>query len=139
MSPSSVSSTLSSSSILADAAVSVEACLLVREVDGLYRPARAEEVLRQALGVLAQQVRAGAPIDSPQAVRNYLRVAIGTLEHDVFDVLFLDAQMRVIALKEMFRGSVTQTAVYPREIVKEALALNAAGCCMTTRPIRTCT
>ncbi len=131
MSPSSVSSTLSSSipssSILADAAVSAEACLMVREVDGQYRPARADEVLRQALWVLAQQVRAGAPMDSPVAVRNYLRVAIGTLEHEVFDVVFLDAQMRVIALKEMFRGSVTQTAVYPREVVKEALALNAAG------------
>ncbi len=131
MSPSSVSSTLSSSfsssSILADSAVSAEACLMVREVDGQYRPARAEEVLLQAQRVLAQQIRAGASMDSPQVVRRYLQVAIGTLEHEVFDVLFLDAQMRVIALKEMFRGSVTQTAVYPREIVKEALALNAAG------------
>ncbi len=129
MLPSSVSfAPLSSSlaSFTADAAVA-ESLLMVRESDGQYRPARAEEVLQQAQMLLAQQIRRGDPMNSPQVVRRYLQVAIGTLEHEVFDVLFLDAQVRVIALKEMFRGSITQTAVYPREIVKEALALNAAG------------
>ena len=128
-----------SSSITSFAAESAEALLMVREVDGQYRPARTDEVLQQAQHLLAQQLRTGEVMSSPQVVRTYLQVAIGTLGHEVFDVLFLDAQMRVIALKEMFRGSVTQTAVYPREIVKEALALNAAGCCMTTRPIHMCT
>ena len=101
--------------------------LLVRDVDGQYRPARAEEVLSQARRVLSQRVRRGATMSSPQAVKDYLRAQIGVLEHEVFTVIFLDAQHRLIALKEMFRGTVTQTSVYPREVVKESLALNAAA------------
>jgi hypothetical protein len=106
--------------------VAVDA-LLVRDVDGQYRPARAEEVLSQARRVLSQRVRRGATMSSPQAVKDHLRLEIGTLEHEVFCVLFLDAQHRIIALKQMFRGTVSQTSVYPREVVKEALALNAAA------------
>ena len=106
--------------------VAVDA-LLVRDVDGQYRPARAEEVLSQARRVLSQRVRRGATMSSPQAVKDYLQLEIGALEHEVFCVLFLDAQYRIIALKQMFRGTVTQTSVYPREVVKEALAVNAAA------------
>lgn len=113
MSPSSTSSAIDS--------------LLVRDVDGQYRPARAEEVLSQARRVLSQRVRRGATMSSPQAVKDYLRLEIGVLEHEVFCVLFLDAQHRIIALRQMFRGTVTQTSVYPREVVKEALSLNAAA------------
>jgi len=113
----------SSSSVAAVAS----AALLVREVDGQYRPARAEEVLQQARRVLSHRVRRGATMSSPQAVKDYLQVQIGVLEHEVFCVLFLDAQHRIIALKQMFRGTVTQTSVYPREVVKESLALNAAA------------
>ena len=105
----------------------VTAALLVRDVDGQYRPARADEVLHQARRVLSQRVRRGATMSSPQAVKDYLRLEIGALEHEVFCVLFLDAQHRIIALKQMFRGTVTQTSVYPREVVKEALAVNAAA------------
>ncbi len=101
--------------------------LLVRDVDGQYRPARAEEVLQHARRVLAQRVRRGATLSSPQAVKDYLRVQIGVLEHEVFAVIFLDAQHRIVALKEMFRGTVSQTSVYPREVVKEALALNSSA------------
>jgi len=114
-------STLSSVDAVASTA------LLVRDVDGQYRPASADEVLLQARRVLSQRVRRGATMSSPQAVKDYLRLRIGTLEHEVFTVVFLDAQHRLIALKEMFRGTVTQTSVYPREVVKESLALNAAA------------
>ncbi|MBL0391098.1 DNA repair protein RadC [Ramlibacter monticola] len=107
--------------------VDVVAALLVRDVDGQYRPARADEVLSQARRVLSQRMRRGATMSSPQAVRDYLRLEIGGLEHEVFCVLFLDAQHRIIALKQMFRGTVTQTSVYPREVVKEALGCNAAA------------
>ena len=103
------------------------AALLVRDVDGQYRPARADEVLHQARRVLSQRVRRGATMSSPEAVKDYLRVEIGALEHEVFCVLFLDAQHRIIALKQMFRGTVTQTSVYPREVVEEALACNSAA------------
>ena len=105
----------------------VAAALLVRDVDGQYRPARADEVLHQARRVLSQRVRRGATMSSPQAVKDYLRMEIGALEHEVFCVLFLDAQHRIIALKQMFRGTVTQTSVYPRKVVKEALGCNAAA------------
>ena len=117
---------MSPSSLSAVDAVA-SAALLVREVDGQYRPARADEVLQQARRVLSQRVRRGATMSSPQAVKDYLRLQIGVLEHEVFMVVFLDAQHRLIALKEMFRGTVTQTSVYPREVVKESLAVNAAA------------
>ena len=101
--------------------------LFVRDVEGQFREASAEEVLRHARCVLSRRVRRGASMSSPQAVKDYLRVALGALEHEMFTIIFLDAQNRVLALKQMFRGSVTQTSVYPREVVKEALGLNAAG------------
>ncbi len=107
--------------------VAVVDALLVRDVDGQYRPARAEEVLSHARRVLAHRVRRGATMSSPQAVRDHLRLQLGMLEHEVFCVLFLDAQHRIIELRQMFRGTVSQTSVYPREVVKEALSLNAAA------------
>jgi len=60
-------------------------------------------------------------------VREYLRVAIGALEHEVFACVWLDAQNRVIEFEVLFRGTLTQTSVYPREVVKAALRHNAAG------------
>ncbi|MBQ0933482.1 DNA repair protein RadC [Ideonella sp. 4Y16] len=101
--------------------------LLVRDVDGQYRPAHADEVLCHARRLLANRVRRGATMSSPQAVKDHLRLELGALEHEVFCVLFLDAQHRIIALKQMFRGTVSQTSVYPREVVKEALSVNAAA------------
>jgi DNA repair protein RadC len=64
---------------------------------------------------------------SPAEVRTYLRLLLAKRDHEVFMVLFLDAQNRVIASEEMFRGTLTQTSVYPREVVKRTLALNAAA------------
>lgn len=64
---------------------------------------------------------------SPAEVRTFLRVTLAKRDHEVFMVLFLDAQNRVIASEEMFRGTLTQTSVYPREVVKRALAHNAAA------------
>lgn len=66
-------------------------------------------------------------LTTPAAVRTYLRLQMARLQHEVFVVLFLDAQNRVIAYEEMFRGTLTQTSVYPREVVKRALELNAAA------------
>jgi len=101
--------------------------LLVRDQQGDYRPANADEVLRAARRVLGQRMRRGTALSSPQLVRDFLRLKLGTLEHEIFAVLLLDAQNRLIEYQEMFRGTVTQTSVYPREIVKESLARNAAA------------
>jgi len=69
----------------------------------------------------------GACLNSPQIVADYLKLHIAARPHEVFVCLFLDAHNRLIEAREMFRGTLTQTSVYPREIVKEALKLNAAA------------
>lgn len=70
----------------------------------------------------------GQPVfDAPQAVKHYLQLQLAALPHEVFAVLFLDAQHRLIACEEMFRGTLTQTSVYPREVIKRALSHNAAS------------
>lgn len=64
---------------------------------------------------------------SPDAVRDYLRLALASLPHEAFMVLFLDSQNRLLEAREIFRGTLAQTSVYPREVVKAALGANAAG------------
>ena len=101
--------------------------LLVRDVAGDYRPADAGEVLQAAQRLLGRQLQGREVLSSPQVVRDFLRVKLGALEHEVFSVLMLDAQNRLIEYVELFRGTVTQASVYPREVVKESLARNAAA------------
>jgi DNA repair protein RadC len=101
--------------------------LLVQDVTGAYRPAQPEEVLSAAQRLLLARVRNAEVMSSPAVVRDFLRVRLGHLEHERFAVVHLDAQNRVIEYVEMFRGTVTQTSVYPREVVKEALARNSAA------------
>jgi len=72
-------------------------------------------------------MRSGYVLTSPNAVRDYMRLALAGKEHEVFVVAFLDAQHRVLATEEMFRGTLTQTSVYPREVVKTALHHNAGA------------
>ena len=86
-----------------------------------------DRLIQRALKALDARMRTGEVLISPNAVRDFLRLKLARLEHEVFMVVFLDAQNRVIATDEMFRGTLTQTSVYPREIVKAALLNNAAG------------
>ncbi len=86
-----------------------------------------DEIIRRALRILAGRIRTGEVLSSPTAVRDYLRIALAQKEHEVFVVIFLDAQNRVLAVDELFRGTLTQTSVFPREIVKVALKQNAAA------------
>ena len=86
--------------------------------------AAALELARRAIG---EDLKAGALLTSPGAVRDYLRLAIGARQQEVFVCIWLDAQHRVIRFEEPFRGTLTQTSVYPREIVKSALEANAAA------------
>ena len=86
-----------------------------------------DRLIQRALKVLDARMRTGEVLSSPDVVRDYLRLRIAGLEYEVFMCVFLDAQNRVIAADEMFRGTLTQTSVYPREIVKAALRHNAAG------------
>ncbi len=75
---------------------SLDSSLLVRDVAGDYRPANADEVLRAAWRVLARQIRKCKVLNSPQVVRDFLRVKLGALEHEVFSVVHSDSQSRVI-------------------------------------------
>jgi DNA repair protein RadC len=89
------------------------------------RLAIAREIL---LRDLEAQCRRTALLDSPKTVREYLMLHYAHLPHEVFGVLFLDAQNRLIEAElQMFRGTLTSTSVHPREVVKAALAHNAAG------------
>lgn len=82
------------------------------------------ELARRALG---ETLRSGDALGSPGAVRDFLRLTLAYREREVFMAVLLDAQNRVLACDELFRGTLTQTSVYPREVVKCALARNAAA------------
>lgn len=97
---------------------------------GLGGPAKRAQlvaVLELARRVLAQRLREREVLTSPQAVRHFLQLHLGARAHEVFAVLFLDAQNRLLAMEEMFRGTLTQTSVYPREVVLRALHHGASA------------
>jgi DNA repair protein RadC len=86
-----------------------------------------QAVLEISKRVLAQQLAERAVFGSPDAVKDYLQLHLARKEHEAFAVLFLDAQNRLIELQVMFRGTLTQTSVYPREIVVHALRVGASS------------
>ncbi len=86
--------------------------------------AAALELVRRSLD---EKLKESSALTSPGAVRDYLRLTLGRREHEVFVCIWLDARHKVIAFEEAFHGTLTQTSVYPREIVKAALARNAAA------------
>jgi DNA repair protein RadC len=94
---------------------------------GPAKRAQFEAAMELARRSLKDDMRAANALTSPGAVRDYLRLAIAERQHEVFVCLWLDAQHRVIACEELFRGTLTQTSVYPREIVKAGLKANAAA------------
>lgn len=95
----------------------------------------ADSVLAHRLGVarelllrdLREQMSNSPVMSSPQVLRDWLRLHCAGLQHEVFLVLYLDAHHRLIEAEELFRGTLTQTSVYPREVVKGALTRNAAA------------
>lgn len=101
----------------------------LKRVKGLGPAKRAElaAVLELARRSLAHQLREQPVFDTPGRVKDYLRLRLGAHRHEVFAVLFVDAQHRLLLMDEMFRGTLTQTSVYPREVVKRALEINAAA------------
>ncbi len=101
--------------------------LYVREGDQ-FREAGAQDVLNRAQALIAQRYRTGAPVlSAPNRTREFLRLKLGALDYEVFSVLFLDNRHRLIEYVELFRGTIDGAAVHPREVVKEAVARNAAA------------
>ena len=84
----------------------------------------ARELVRRAL---SEELRSRNVFDSPSTIRQYLCATMSWLPHEVFGVFFLDSQHRLLAYEELFRGTLSQTSVYPREVVKRALAHNCAS------------
>jgi len=89
--------------------------------------AQLQAVLEMARRALAETLRSSDALGSPGAVRDFLRLTLANREREVFLAVMLDAQNRVLACEELFRGTLTQTSVYPREVVKCALEHNAAA------------
>jgi DNA repair protein RadC len=101
--------------------------LYVRDQSG-YRQAQPTDVLDRAQALLAQRYRVGSPVlTSPALTRDFLRVHLGTCEHEVFGVLHLDSRHRLIAVEDLFRGTISSASVHPREVVKATLRHNAAA------------
>ena len=101
----------------------------LKDFKGLGPAKRAEllAVMEMARRSMKGRLQSQPVLSSPQLVKDYLQMRMGSLPHEVFAVLFLDAQQRLIACEELFRGTLTQTSVYPREVVKRSLELNAAN------------
>ena len=101
----------------------------LKRIKGLGPAKRAEitAVMELARRSLAQELAERAVLTSPQQVKDFLRLKLAHLGHEVFAVLFLNAQHQLVELEEMFRGTLTQTSVYPREVVKRALELQASA------------
>jgi DNA repair protein RadC len=99
-------------------------------IKGLGGPAKRSQlvaVLELARRAMAEQLRARQVLDTPEALSHYLQLHLAHRGHEVFAVLFLDAQHRMIALEEMFRGTLAETSVYPREVLVRALHHQAAA------------
>src|SRR5215470_8893735 len=88
-----------------------------------------EEIVARALGILESRARHGDCLSSPNAVQDYLRLSLSGRDREAFCVVFLDAQHCVLAIEELFQGTLTQTSVYPREVACSSLELRRRTPC----------
>jgi DNA repair protein RadC len=101
--------------------------LYIRDRRG-FREAGRNEVIQQARALIARQFRVGSPVlASPSKTREFLKLHLGSLDHEVFGVLHLDVRNRLIAVEDLFRGTIDSAAVHPREVVKSALRCGASS------------
>ena len=99
----------------------------IKGLGGTAKRAELLAVLELSRRAMSQRLKEREVFSSPGAVQHYLQLHLAAKEHEVFAVLFLDAQNRLIEMEELFRGTLTQTSVYPREVVLRALKHNAAA------------
>lgn len=102
---------------------------MISEVHGMgpSKYVQLQAIFEMSRRALVEEMQGTDALSSPKQVRDYLCLRLGGLKREVFMVLFLDAQNRVVAQEELFSGTLTQTSVYPREVVKRALHHNAAS------------
>ena len=85
-------------------------------------------IIAEALSILAARLRQpGIPLSNPGETRDYLRLRVAGLEHEVFGMLLMDNRHRVISDEQLFRGTIDGCSVHPREVVKLVLARNASA------------
>ena len=94
---------------------------------GAAKYAQLQAVVELARRAIAEEMSCGEELSSPHAVKDFLRLSLAGQPYESFHVLFLDVKNRLIEACELFRGTLTHTSVYPREVVREALARNAAA------------
>lgn len=94
---------------------------------GIAKYTQLQAVLEMARRTLSEELKNGNAMNSPEMVRDFLRLSLANKQHEVFIGIFLDAKNHTIATEELFSGTLTQASVYPREIVKRALHHNAAA------------
>ena len=121
---------MSNYSLFTDGDASLNNTLLVREPDGAMRPAQRAEILSVARELVSVDEVRGQRLDQPSKVKDFLKLRLTGLEHEVCGLILLDSQNQLVQYLEPFRGTVGQAAVYPREIVKLALQFNAAAVIM---------
>ncbi len=102
--------------------------LMIKDEDGIYRPASGEEIIEAAKEEITRRFSRGETLSSPDKTKEFLQLRLGHLEHEVFAILWLDNRHRIIAFDELFRGTIDGASVHPREVVKTALKRNAAAC-----------
>lgn len=102
--------------------------LEIREPSGRYRKASDHEIIETAKQLINARYAQGTEISAPKDTHDFLKLELGAVEHELFAVMWLDNRHRVIAFETLFRGTIDGASVYPREVVKSALAHNAAAC-----------
>ena len=104
------------------------AAFAIQERDGAYRAASEDDIIQAAMAVMDARFTKGTAMISPDKTREFLKLQLAHVKHEIFAVMWLDNQHRVIAFEELFRGTIDGASVYPREVVKAALHYNAAAC-----------
>lgn len=106
---------------------SLDVSLFVRDTRGRYHPANADQIIEAARQVVDQRLQRGTPFTDPKVACNFFRDKLAGLEREVFAAAFLDTRHRLIDYAELFFGTVDGAEVHPREVVRQALMLNAAA------------
>lgn len=101
--------------------------LYIQDQSGTYLPAPKEAIFAAAKRLSSSQLRRGISIHSPETAKAAISEKLSGYQYEMFACLFLDSNHRILAFQEMFRGSINAATIHPREVVKEALRLNAAA------------
>ena len=101
--------------------------LYIRDSAG-FREAGPDEIVRHAQILMARRFRSGSPVlTSPNKVREYLKLRLGALDHELFGLLHLDTRRHLLAVEDLFRGTIDSAAVHPREVVKSAMRYGSSA------------